>query len=111
MLTGVGLSVLLFLMGAWMVVKGLRLVRYGRRKRREEGIEPEPRVRLTAVTGLAMMHLGWINLALLALSASGAAALFANLGVVLFVVEVVVAVLLAVVTLRLIEKYLPHLVN
>ena len=111
MMTGLGLSVLLFLMGGWMVAMGLRLVRYGRRKQREAGIEPEPRVRLTATTGLAMMHLGWINLALLALSASGAAALFANLGVVLFVVEVAVAVVLAVVTLRLIERYWPEVVN
>jgi hypothetical protein len=111
MMIGLGLSLLLFLMGGWMVVMGLRLVRYGRRKQREEGIEPEPRMRLTATTGLALIHLGWINLALLALSAYGAARLFVNLGVLVFVVEVAVAIGLAVVTLRLIEKYLPHFAN
>lgn len=111
MMTGLGLSGLLFLMGGWMVVMGLRLVRHARKKQREEGIKPESRVRLTATTGLALIHLGWINLALVALSAYGGARSFVNLGVVLFVVEVALAIGLAVVTLRLIEKYLPQFVN
>lgn len=111
MLTGFGLSLLLFLMGGWMVVMGLRLVRYGHRKQMTEGIEPEPRVRLTAVVGLAMIHVGWMNLALMALEAYGGAGLSVSLGVVVFVVEVVTAIVLAVVTLRLIEKYLPQMVK
>jgi hypothetical protein len=109
-MTGFGLSLLLFLLGGWMVVLGLRVVRYEHRQLTLQGLKPEPFYTITAKIGFAILYLGLLNLFLVGLDpdpgAFGAIIVIAG-----FSGFVLLSLFLGWFTFWLVERYLPHLVT